>query len=619
MPSACAKVEKKAPSEPEEAIKQCISVVEKKVRNLEKRKGKLDQYREQFAKGEVALNEDQKDAISKYDAVINNLEFARELQKQFSEINEKAEKLLKKREKYERLLRHNEEVARVQELLQLQSLLDNMGGEDVREDFKSGKKGAPVLSEDSLNQLDELYKLISPSRDTETSYTEQLSAASEHIVNYLEGKEKDVAGTTYKQLKDLVSQINQSGYFDQVNTETVTEEAVAEETAVEPEEPQETETEQEDIAVEPITETHPTSLPSQSTYDKPAVINQTQEPPTYNEEEQDSFFSTPAQLGRQREFQEIVSSVQGSFNFLQESEIEKQKHQNDVPHLDPAVVVAHPLQQAYTGSFQLEPEQQYTQTQTGVESSSSQFDSLSTQVTSAQYVAPAAWSQHKQGESRWSSTIDGMEQNWPSTEQTSTTMSQSVVNQTQSSWSTDNQESWADQAGSQQAPSGQWANETSTQQAWSSVAASQETKASSLNPEANIFNMYQNQSGGFPDDNTNFDGTNSNMDGQKSDAPGSYQQCYRSGRREYDNSRGGSGYRGGRGGPRGMSNGFSQQYRGGSGQNRGGFERRGGGFNDRGNRGGGNRGMRGGPRGGSGTGQRGRGANYSRPTSAQQH
>jgi hypothetical protein len=37
----------------------------------------------------VALNEDQKDAISKYDAVINNLEFARELQKQFSEINEK--------------------------------------------------------------------------------------------------------------------------------------------------------------------------------------------------------------------------------------------------------------------------------------------------------------------------------------------------------------------------------------------------------------------------------------------------------------------------------------------------------------------------------------------------
>lgn len=34
-------------------------------------------------------------------------------------------------------------------------------------------------------------------------------------------------------------------------------------------------------------------------------------------------------MGRQRGFQEIVSSVQGSFDFLQESEIEKHKQQKE--------------------------------------------------------------------------------------------------------------------------------------------------------------------------------------------------------------------------------------------------------------------------------------------------
>ena len=56
----------------------------------------------------------------------------------------KAEKLLKKKAKSEKQDRHNEEVARIQELLQVQSLLDNMGAEEVRRDFKAGKRGALV-------------------------------------------------------------------------------------------------------------------------------------------------------------------------------------------------------------------------------------------------------------------------------------------------------------------------------------------------------------------------------------------------------------------------------------------------------------------------------------------
>lgn len=69
-----------------------------------------------------------------------------------------------------------------------------------------------VLTEENLDQLDELYKLISPTRDGESDYLESLSEASEHIVSLLDARDKPVVGTTsYKvycltyKLKDIMS------------------------------------------------------------------------------------------------------------------------------------------------------------------------------------------------------------------------------------------------------------------------------------------------------------------------------------------------------------------------------------------------------------------------------
>lgn len=76
--------------------------------------------------------------------------------------------MLKKQAKRERLERHTTETRRVQELLSLQGLLDSMGADAVREDFKSGRNGAIQLSEANLDQLDKLYKLVSPSRELPT-------------------------------------------------------------------------------------------------------------------------------------------------------------------------------------------------------------------------------------------------------------------------------------------------------------------------------------------------------------------------------------------------------------------------------------------------------------------
>lgn len=58
--------------------------------------------------------------------------------------SQQAEKLLKKQAKREKAERQAQEIKRIQELLKLQNLLDSLGADQVRSDFKTGKHGAVV-------------------------------------------------------------------------------------------------------------------------------------------------------------------------------------------------------------------------------------------------------------------------------------------------------------------------------------------------------------------------------------------------------------------------------------------------------------------------------------------
>ena len=75
-----------------------------------------------------------------------------------------------------------------------------------------------VLSEDNLNQLDELYQAISPSRE-ESGYSQRLTTAAEHLVAILDGKDRQVVGTTYKEIKELIDLISGCGYFENLSSE----------------------------------------------------------------------------------------------------------------------------------------------------------------------------------------------------------------------------------------------------------------------------------------------------------------------------------------------------------------------------------------------------------------
>uniref|UniRef100_A0A674E5A1 Caprin-1-like n=1 Tax=Salmo trutta TaxID=8032 RepID=A0A674E5A1_SALTR len=175
-----------------EAMKQVLGVVDKKVRNMEKKKGKLDDYQSKKNKGE-RLNRDQLDALTKYQEVTNNLEFARELQKSFLSLGQDIQKAVKKAARQEQLQREESEQKRLKTILELQFLLDRLG-------------------EDSL------YKLVGPEPDQNTRFTDQYEEASQHLMDLLEGKDKAVAGTTYKALKDSLDRVLLSGYFDQAQS-----------------------------------------------------------------------------------------------------------------------------------------------------------------------------------------------------------------------------------------------------------------------------------------------------------------------------------------------------------------------------------------------------------------
>ncbi|XP_041725019.1 caprin-1b isoform X3 [Coregonus clupeaformis] len=203
-----------------EAMKQVLGVIDKKVRNMEKKKGKLDDYQAKKNKGE-RLNQDQLDALTKYQEVNNNLEFARELQKSFLALGQDIQKAVKKAVRREQLQREEAEQKRLKTVLEIQFLLDRLGEDSVRQELRQGATGGgtpSLLTDSELTTLDELYKLVGPERDQNTRLSDQYEEASQHLTDLLEGKDKAVAGTTYKALKDSLDRVLLSGYFDKAQS-----------------------------------------------------------------------------------------------------------------------------------------------------------------------------------------------------------------------------------------------------------------------------------------------------------------------------------------------------------------------------------------------------------------
>ncbi|XP_034934962.1 caprin homolog [Chelonus insularis] len=221
MPSANPKLEKQASTEATEPIRQAITVIEHKIRNLEKRKGRLESLKD-LQKNGKELNSDQTAAVAKYDEVLQTLEFTRELNKQIVGIANDSAKQQKKLARKEALERVQHDIAKVREVLLIQDVLMNIGDNAVRNDFLAGVNGATKLSRKDLKFLDDLYNEVNAKRQPEPgepSFSQQLQKAAEHYVAIIEGKQREVVGTTYNRLKEIVTLVNECGYFDRVQVQ----------------------------------------------------------------------------------------------------------------------------------------------------------------------------------------------------------------------------------------------------------------------------------------------------------------------------------------------------------------------------------------------------------------
>ncbi|CAM9465011.1 unnamed protein product [Lampetra fluviatilis] len=355
-----------------EPLRQALLVLEKKARNLEKRKSKLDDYKAKLNDGH-ALNQDQQEAVAKYMEVVSSLEFARDLLKTFASLNQDVQKVQKKAARREQLLRDEAEQKRLRLVLEVQYILDSLGdGASARLDFLAGQNGAALLLTQEMAYLDDLYKLVNPERVETTSFETQMEQASQHLWDLVEGKDKPVAGTTYKILKEVIDRVRECGYFDNIHTpQNGLQEAPSEEQdlASSPE----SEKEEKEIPLPPEPQPQPQLQQLQQQFVNTHFLaaatktdfipKQTEEIPSWNSEPVEVvLFPRPMPVTepspvvvevqvvppapapapqdpvlRQQHVQDLMARIQGTFDFMQDSLLDYE------PPVDPAIVAAQPM------------------------------------------------------------------------------------------------------------------------------------------------------------------------------------------------------------------------------------------------------------------------------------
>uniref|UniRef100_A0A7N6BQC9 Cell cycle associated protein 1b n=1 Tax=Anabas testudineus TaxID=64144 RepID=A0A7N6BQC9_ANATE len=252
----------------------------------------------------------------------------------------KIQKVVKKSARREQLQRDEAEQRRLKNILELQFLLDRLGDDTVRQDLKQGIGGSPLLTDADLAAFDEFCKLVRPDRDQNVRLADQYEEVSVHLWDLLEGRDKAVVGTTYKALKDTLDQVLLSGYFDQVSSHQngVCEEEEEEELAAAA------------VVTESSEEQTPGPVLSYSSSYVPHAVSAMQQPlqpaaPPVALETHPMNLASPVPptdpLVRKQVVQDLMAQMQGTYNFMQDSMLEF-----DGQAIDPAIVSAQPMKPA---------------------------------------------------------------------------------------------------------------------------------------------------------------------------------------------------------------------------------------------------------------------------------
>ncbi|XP_077401533.1 caprin-2 [Vanacampus margaritifer] len=200
-------------------IEDGLICLKHKIRNLEKKKLKLEHYKKCLDSGE-SLNKDQMAATDHYEQVVHNLKFAKELHKTLDSLTQNLLTSQKKAVKREHLVRMEVERRRLGMVLQVQHLLTSIQQAHVKKDLLHGHNQAPYLPARHLNSLSQLAALLGQGHHDKQSLEQQMEHAAVIYIDLLEGEEKPVVGSTFKLLKEELTKLLNCKYFSCLSSKT---------------------------------------------------------------------------------------------------------------------------------------------------------------------------------------------------------------------------------------------------------------------------------------------------------------------------------------------------------------------------------------------------------------
>ncbi|ALC44730.1 Capr [Drosophila busckii] len=205
-----------AASEGNNPMKQVLIAIEHKIRNLEKRKTKLESYRAIQAGGKE-MSADQAAAVAKYESVLAALEFARDISKQTQVTFKEAEKEQKKQARKDNQAKAVAETIKIRELLVMQNVLTCFNDEQVRTDFLAGENGACKLETNELEALEKFFMDVQtrrPETTDDVSFLTTAQKAADLFSMTINARAKPYAEITFEKLRAIFQQIQDSGYLD---------------------------------------------------------------------------------------------------------------------------------------------------------------------------------------------------------------------------------------------------------------------------------------------------------------------------------------------------------------------------------------------------------------------
>lgn len=193
--------------------------IEKKRRNLEKRKIKLLQYSEDERNGKK-LTDEQLEARSRIGEVETQLEFIKDIMKMLSLNHREFSRASKQREEVNKKNQAERERKCLSEFLNYQYMLKFMSRVQVKKAFANGTNGAIKLDEDERRAVEGMRGYFLPSAITAMSQTDWLARCEESARNahaiVMGTKEKLHDKMSGKNLKDLLERIGASEYIQEM-------------------------------------------------------------------------------------------------------------------------------------------------------------------------------------------------------------------------------------------------------------------------------------------------------------------------------------------------------------------------------------------------------------------